>query len=401
LSDRDWWRDAVLYQVYVRSFADGNGDGIGDLRGLTGRLDHLAWLGVDAIWLSPIHPSPNADWGYDVTDYDGVHSELGTLDDLDTLIAEGHRRHIRVLLDLVPNHTSDRHPWFVDARSSRTAAHRDWYVWEDSRADGSPPNNWVSSFGGPAWTYDHSTGQCYLHHFLASQPDLNWWNAGVGAEFDGILKRWFDRGIAGVRIDVCHMIVKDRELRDNPPATEDDPPFLRLLGQRQVYDSGQPELHEVLRRWRAIAEAYDPPRLLLGETYVFDLADLASFYGSGNELALASRPAGAAGTSERFVRRYSCSSRSAARLSSITATRSACQTPQSRSAIFATRSASASGRQAAAATQRAPRWPGSRRREPASPNRAFVLGCRSGTTKPATSLDSARTSGRCSISVGT
>jgi len=282
-----WWRDAVLYQIYVRSFADSDGDGVGDLRGVVAQLDHLAWLGVDAIWLSPIHPSPNEDWGYDVADYLGVHAELGTQRDVDALIDEAGRRGIRVLLDLVPNHTSDRHEWFVDARSSRASRHRDWYVWADGRADGSPPNNWRSSFGGPAWSYDSATAQWYLHHFLSSQPDLNWWNAEVRGAFDAILRHWFERGVAGMRIDVCHMIVKDRELRDNPPATDDDPAFLRMLGQRQVYDSGLPEVHDVLRRWRRIANAYEPSRLLLGETYVFDLAELASFYGGGDELGLA------------------------------------------------------------------------------------------------------------------
>jgi len=282
-----WWRDAVLYQIYVRSFADADGDGIGDLLGIVAKLDHLAWLGVDAIWLSPIHPSPDQDWGYDVADYYGVHPELGKPGDVERLISEAGRRGIRVLLDLVPNHTSDRHPWFVDAKSSRSAQRRDWYVWADGRPDGSPPNNWRSSFGGPAWSFDDATGQWYLHHFLSSQPDLNWWSPAVRESFDAILRHWFDRGVAGMRIDVCNMIVKDRELRDNPPATDDDPAFLRMLGQRQLYDSGRPELHDVLRRWRRIADGYSPLRLLLGETYVFDLAALASFYGSGDELSLA------------------------------------------------------------------------------------------------------------------
>ncbi|MGH7899348.1 MAG: alpha-amylase family glycosyl hydrolase [Candidatus Binatia bacterium] len=282
-----WWRESVVYQIYVRSFADSDGDGVGDLRGVLSRLDHLEWLGVDAVWLSPVHPSPNHDWGYDVADYLAVDPELGTLDDLDRLIAEAGRRGIRVLLDLVPNHTSDRHPWFLDARSSRGSSHRDWYVWHDPKADGSPPNNWLSSFGGPAWTFDEASGQYYLHNFLPSQPDLNWWNPDVRASFEGILRFWFDRGVAGFRIDVCHMMVKDRELRDNPTATEDDHPFVRLLGQRQLYNSCRAESHEILRGWRRIADSYDPPRLLLGETYVFDLDRLAGFYGAGDELHLA------------------------------------------------------------------------------------------------------------------
>jgi alpha-glucosidase len=262
-----WWREGVLYQVYVRSFADSNGDGVGDLPGLTGRLDHLQWLGVDGIWLSPTMPSPNADWGYDVADYLDVHPELGTLADLDRLIAEAGRRGIRVLLDLVPNHTSDRHPWFLDSRSAREAARRDWYVWVDAGPDGSPPNGWTSVFDGPAWTLDSRTGQYYLHQFLAEQPDLNWWSDDVRGAFDEILTFWFDRGIAGFRIDVAHSIVKDRELR--------------------TLDT-QAEVHDVLRRWRRLADAREPQRVLLGETHVRELELMASFYGGGeDELHLA------------------------------------------------------------------------------------------------------------------
>ena len=184
-AEGSWWASAVLYQIYPRSFADSNGDGVGDLPGIIEHLDHLEWLGVDGVWLSPVTPSPNADWGYDVSDFTAVDPEFGTLDDVDRLIAEAGRRGIRVLMDLVPNHTSDQHPWFVDSRSSRTAARRDWYVWADPKPDGSPPNNWVSSFGGPAWTPDATTGQSYLHNHLAEQPDLNWWNEEVRAAFDG------------------------------------------------------------------------------------------------------------------------------------------------------------------------------------------------------------------------
>ncbi len=283
----DWWRDAVLYQIYPRSFADSNGDGIGDLAGITAHLDHLAWLGVDGVWLSPVHPSPNADWGYDVADYLGVHPDLGTLSDLDELIAAAGQRGIRVLLDLVPNHTSVQHPWFVDSRSDRHAEHRDWYVWADPKPDGSPPNNWVSAFFGPAWEPDDRTGQCYLRNFLVEQADLNWWSDAVRDEFDRILRFWFDRGVAGFRIDVCHMVVKDRELRDNPPATAADHWMDRARGQRPEFTSCRPEIHEVLRRWRQVGDDYDPPRLLLGETHVFDVEQVMSFYGSGDELQLA------------------------------------------------------------------------------------------------------------------
>lgn len=272
-----WWRDGVLYQIYPRSFADSNGDGVGDMAGITAHLDHLAWLGVSGLWLNPTFPSPNADWGYDVADYRGVHPELGTLDDLDELIAAARARDIAVLLDLVPNHTSDQHTWFTERR--------DFYVWRDGR-DGGPPNNWLSVFGGPAWTRDEASGQWYLHNFDPKQPDLDWWNEDVRAEFDDILRFWFDRGIAGFRIDVAHGIVKDRDLRDNPAATVDDPETLRRIGQRQEFSMNRPEVHEVLRRWRTVADPYDA--VLIGETYVHELERLMSFYGNGvDELHLA------------------------------------------------------------------------------------------------------------------
>jgi alpha-glucosidase len=273
-----WWRDGVLYQVYPRSFADSDGDGVGDLRGIIGRLDHLAWLGVDGLWLNPTFPSPNADWGFDVSDYRGVHPELGTLEDLDELVARAREYGIRVLLDLVPNHTSDEHPWFRERR--------DFYVWREGR-DGGPPNNWKSVFGGPAWTRDGETGLWYLHNFDPKQPDLDWWNEDVREEFDDILGFWFARGIAGFRIDVAHGIVKDRELRDNPEATEDDIEPHRRLGQRPVFSMNRPEVHDVLQHWRTLSDSYDG--VLIGETYVHELETLVRFYGGDgvDELHLA------------------------------------------------------------------------------------------------------------------
>jgi alpha-glucosidase len=283
-----WWRAGVLYQVYPRSFADSTGDGHGDLRGVIAHLDHLAWLGIDGIWLSPINPSPDADWGYDVADYTDVDPDFGTLEDLDRLVVEAADRGIRVLIDLVPNHTSDRHPWFVEARSSRSSERRDWYVWADGGPDGSPPNNWRSSFGGPAWTWDETTEQYYLHNFLPEQPDLNWWNPGVADAFDDIVRFWFDRGISGFRIDVAHALIKDRSLRDDTPALDTDHPSIRRHGLRSDFSMNRPEAHDVLRRWRTIADRYDPRRVLLGETWVLDLESLARFYGSGeDELHLA------------------------------------------------------------------------------------------------------------------
>jgi alpha-glucosidase len=281
-----WWHGAVLYQLYVRSWADSNGDGYGDLPGITQRLDHLSWLGVDAIWLSPTMPSPDADWGYDVSDYTGVHPDLGTLDDLDDLIAEADRRHIRVLLDLVPNHTSSAHPWFADAALSRDAPHRDYYVWADPAPGGGPPNNWLDATGRPAWQWDDRTGQYYLHNYLPSQPDLNWWQPAVHQEFRRILEFWFGRGVAGFRIDVAHGLYKDDRLRDNPP--EPEPGHLTgRFGLRPVYSANRPEAHAVYREWRRLAEGYVPPRLLLGETWVGDLGRLAEFYGDNDQLQLA------------------------------------------------------------------------------------------------------------------
>jgi len=282
-----WWRTGVLYQIYPRSFADSNADGVGDLPGIVEHLDHLAWLGVDGIWLSPVTVSPNTDWGYDVSDFCAVAPELGTLDDFDLLVVEAGKRGIRVLMDIVPNHTSDQHPWFLDSRSSRSAAHRDWYLWAEGKEGGAPPNNWVSSFGGPGWTFDEQTGQYYFHNHLESQPDLNWWNEDVRDTFDGIVRFWSDRGVAGFRIDVCNIIIKDAELRDNPAATEEDDFETQMYGQRSVYNANRPEVHEVIRRWRRLADGYDDPRLLIGETPV-PVDSLALYYGHGqDELGLA------------------------------------------------------------------------------------------------------------------
>jgi alpha-glucosidase len=266
-----WWQDAVVYQIYPRSFADSNGDGIGDLPGVVQRLDYVADLGVDAIWLNPITPSPNVDWGYDVADYTAVDPDLGTLDDLDRLVAAAGERGIRVLLDIVPNHTSIEHPWF--------RGRPDFYVWADE-----VPNNWRAAFGGgSAWTLDEQTGRYYLHNFAPGQPDLDWWNPEVRAEFERILRFWFDRGVAGFRIDVAHSLVHDRELRDDPPATADDQPSVQRVGLKRVYSMNRPEVHEVLQSWRRLADEYDPPRILLGEAYVLDPQQLAAFYGSGDD----------------------------------------------------------------------------------------------------------------------
>jgi alpha-glucosidase len=283
---RRWWQGATLYQLYIRSWRDTDGDGYGDLGGVIAGLDYLSWLGVDGIWLSPTMPSPDQDWGYDVSDYRGVHPELGTLEDMDRLVAEAGARGMRVLLDLVPNHTSSAHPWFVDAASGRGSEHRDYYMWADPAPGGGPPSNWVDAVGKSAWAWHEPTGQYYLHLFLDSQPDLNWREPAVHREFEQILRFWFDRGIAGFRIDVAQGLYKDAELRDNPPA----PDANRLTGrsgQAQVYSANRPESHGVFRDWRKIAEKYQPSRLLLGETWVGDFPTLAGYYGHDDELQLA------------------------------------------------------------------------------------------------------------------
>ncbi len=278
-----WWHGTVIYQLYVRSWQDTNDDGYGDLRGIIERLDHLSWLGVDAIWLSPTMPSPDDDWGYDVGDYTGVHPELGTLADLDELIAKAGRRDMRVLLDLVPNHTSAAHPWFADA-ARRDAPHRGYYVWADTSPGGGPPNNWLDFTGRPAWQW-HESGQYYLHNFLPGQPDLNWWEPAVHREFREILEFWFERGVAGFRIDVANGLYKDAELRDNPPAVGTGP-LAGGYGLQAVYNLNRPETHGVYRDWRKIAEGYSPARLLLGETWVPDAEQLAAYYGDHDELQL-------------------------------------------------------------------------------------------------------------------
>ena len=239
--------------------------------------------------MTPCFPSPNKDWGYDVSDYRDIHPDYGTLHDADELISKARQRGIKVLFDLVPNHTSDRHEWFVDARTAKDAPCRDYYVWRDPGPGGSPPNNWLSVFGGPAWELDNHTGQVYLHNFLREQPDLDWWNEDVRQEFDEVLRFWFERGVAGFRIDVAHGIIKDQELRDNLPSTPEDPPTVQRIGQRATFSMNQPQVHEIHKRWRSVSDDFDEPeRILVGETWVLELERMADFYGTGeDELHLA------------------------------------------------------------------------------------------------------------------
>ena len=275
--EHSWWQSGVVYQIYPRSFMDASGDGTGDLKGIVSRLTYLEWLGVDAAWLSPIFPSPMIDFGYDVADYTDVDPIFGTLEDFDELVAEAHRRGMKVILDYVPNHTSTEHPWFIEARSSRDNPKRDWYVWADPKPDGSRPNNWESHFGGPAWTFDEATGQYYLNSFDPEQADLNWRNPEVREAMYDALRFWFDRGVDGFRIDVLWLLIKDEELRDNPPDPEwraGDRPSRRQL---RVYSEDRPETHEVVREMRAVADEYEE-RVLIGEIYL-PVDRLLTYYG--------------------------------------------------------------------------------------------------------------------------
>jgi alpha-glucosidase len=274
---RPWWEGAVIYQVYPRSFQDGDGDGVGDLAGIERRLDYFVELGVDALWLSPIFPSPQADFGYDVADYCGVDPLFGDLEAFDRLLAAAHRRGLRLLLDLVPNHSSDRHPWFVESRSSRTDAKRDWYIWRDPAPGGGPPNNWISDMGGSAWTFDPATGQYYYHAFLPQQPDLNWRNPEVRAAMLDVLRFWFDRGVDGFRIDVLWHIVKHSGFPDNPANEEwrqGDPHHLSV---HQLHSTDQPEALEIAAEMRALANDYGA-RVLVGEIYL-PVERLVAYYG--------------------------------------------------------------------------------------------------------------------------
>jgi alpha-glucosidase len=304
-----WWQHGVIYQIYPRSFKDSNGDGIGDLQGIITRLDYLTWLGVDAMWICPFYPSPMADFGYDITDYCNVDSIFGDLKTFDALVEQAHRRNLKVIIDFVPNHTSEQHPWFLESRMSRSNPKRDWYVWVDPKPDGSPPNNWLSIVGGssagsavmwkagkeqvrqpfiPAgssWEWDAATQQYYLHSFLKQQPDLNWRNPAVQAAMFDVLRFWLERGVDGFRIDVANFIMKDPQLRNNPPNPD------RVLihkargdydSQLHIYDRGHPDVHTVLRKLRSLLDGYNShtPRVAIGELGVFTLQEWASYYGA-------------------------------------------------------------------------------------------------------------------------
>jgi alpha-glucosidase len=278
VSSPPWWQGAAIYQVYPRSFADSNRDGVGDLPGVRARLQDLAWLGVDAIWLSPFYPSPMVDFGYDVSDYCDVDPLFGTLEDFDALVSDAHALGIRIIIDWVPNHTSDAHPWFVDARSGRDSVHRNWYVWRDVREDRAPPNNWAAAFeaGAPAWTLDPGSEQWYLHLFERAQPDLNWDEPGVVAAMHDVLRFWLDRGVDGIRADVIHCIGKD-------PALPDDPPEVAGIPHSALNDVAV--THQRLRHIRKLVDGY-PDRVVVGEVYLLSTDAVATYYGNGDELHL-------------------------------------------------------------------------------------------------------------------
>jgi alpha-glucosidase len=273
-----WWQTGIVYQIYPRSFADSNGDGVGDLPGIAGKLDYLQELGVGAIWISPIFASPMADFGYDVSGYCDIHPLFGTLADFDRLLAEAHKRGLRVILDFVPNHTSDQHPWFQESKSSRDNPKRDWYIWRDAKPDGGPPNNWLSNFGGIGWTWDGATGQYYYHAFLAEQPDLNWRHPQVQAAMMDVLRFWMGRGVDGFRVDVMNHMIKDARFRDNPPNPDYKPgrqrPYAELLA---VHSADQPEVHDIVAMMRRVFDEYDE-RVIIGEIYL-PIERLVAYYG--------------------------------------------------------------------------------------------------------------------------
>ena len=277
-----WWQNAVFYEIYPRSFADSNNDGIGDLNGIDQHLDYLRWLGVDAVWISPMFPSPQVDFGYDVSDYENVDPKYGTLADMDKLVADGKSHDIKFILDFVVNHTSDKHPWFIESESSRNNPKRDWYIWRDGK-NGGPPNNWTSTFGGSAWKFDPKTNQYYYHFFYAEQPDLNWRNPAVADAMYGTEAWWYKRGIAGFRLDAVDTLFEDPELKDNPVIDHKKNAF-GDIEQKRIYNDKLPEVHDVLKGLRKVADQYNA--VLIGETWTDNIKELEEYYGGGKEIQM-------------------------------------------------------------------------------------------------------------------
>jgi len=281
-----WWQKGVIYQIYPRSFMDADGDGVGDIPGIIQRLDYLTdILAVDAIWLSPFYPSPMADFGYDVANYTDIDPLFGDLDDFDRLIEQAHNRDLKIIIDFVPNHSSDQHPWFIESSSSRANPKRSWYTWRDAKQDGSPPNNWLSVFGGSAWEWHPPTDQYYLHSFLKEQPDLNWRDPNLKEAMFEVLRFWLDREVDGFRIDVAHFIMKDPELRDNPLKPVPSSDYHKSLGdydsQIMLHNQNHADIHPLYREIRQLLEEYssDQPRVSIGEIHIFDWHEWAEYYG--------------------------------------------------------------------------------------------------------------------------
>ena len=276
---QQWWQNAVFYEIYPRSFADSNNDGVGDLKGIASKLDYLKDLGVDAIWISPCFPSPQVDFGYDVSDYENIDPMYGTLADFDLLASEAKKHDIHIILDFVVNHTSDQHQWFLDSKSSRTSAHRDWYIWRDGKGPDAPPNNWVSGFGGSAWKFDSTTNQYYYHYFYAAQPDLNWRNPAVKNAMFDVTRWWYKRGVAGFRLDAVDTLFEDPNLEDNPITRSGTNAFGDPIEENK-YNTKLPEVHDILRGLRKVADEHNA--VLVGETWTADVAELNRYYGEGN-----------------------------------------------------------------------------------------------------------------------
>ncbi|MDT0649007.1 alpha-amylase family glycosyl hydrolase [Autumnicola edwardsiae] len=275
-----WWQKEIVYQIYPRSYKDNSGDGIGDLPGIIEKLDYIKDLGIKVIWISPIYPSPMADFGYDVSDYTGIHPMFGTMEDFDRLLDEIHKRNMKLILDFVPNHSSNMHEWFQESRKSKDSPKRDCYIWKDPAPDGGPPNNWLSVFGGSGWEYDEETNQYYYHAFLKEQPDLNWRNPEVQEAMFHVMRFWLEKGVDGFRVDVMWHLIKDDQFRDNPPNpdyTKDYSPYDKHL---QAFTTDQPEVHDIVEKMRSVIDEYDE-RLLIGEIYL-PVEQLVEYYGKDN-----------------------------------------------------------------------------------------------------------------------
>src|ERR1700726_3243670 len=279
-----WWQHAVFYEIYPRSYADSNNDGIGDLKGITSKMAYLHDLGVDAIWISPCFPSPQVDFGYDVSDYENIDPMYGTLADFDRMVAEGKQQGVRIILDFVVNHSSDKHPWFIDSKSSRTSPYRDWYIWRDGKGPGQPPNNWISTFGGSAWKFDPTTNQYYYHFFYAEQPDLNWRNPAVKDAMFDVSRWWYKRGVAGFRLDAVDTLFEDPGGHDNPIVGSGKNAYGDPIEENK-YNTKLPEVHDALRGLRKVAD--ESGAVLIGETWTKDVAELKQYYGEhSNELQM-------------------------------------------------------------------------------------------------------------------